>query len=47
MASSEGGVDIEEVAKNTPEKIVKVWIDPKYYLSDEQAEKIAKGIGLQ
>ena len=46
MASSEGGVDIEEVAKNTPEKIVKVWIDPKDYLSDEQAEKIAKGIGL-
>ena len=46
MASSEGGVDIEEVAKNTPEKIVKVWINPKDYLSDEQAEKIAKGIGL-
>ena len=46
MASSEGGVDIEEVAKNTPEKIIKVWIDPKDYLSDEQAEKMAKGIGL-
>ena len=46
MASSEGGVDIEEVAKNTPEKIVKVWINPKDYLSDEQAEKIAKGIVL-
>jgi succinyl-CoA synthetase beta subunit len=28
MASTEGGMDIEEVAANTPEKIIKEWIDP-------------------
>ncbi len=46
MASSEGGMDIEEVAKNTPEKIIKVWIHPSEYLNDEQAKEIAIGIGL-
>ena len=46
MASSEGGMDIEEVAKNTPEKIIKIWIHPTEYLNDEQAKEIAKGIGL-
>ena len=29
MASTEGGVDIEKVAEETPEKIIKEWIDPK------------------
>ncbi len=39
-------MDIEEVAKNTPEKIIKVWIHPSEYLNDEQAKEIAIGIGL-
>ena len=46
MASSEGGIDIEDVAKNTPEKIIKVWINPNEYMNDDQAKKIAKGISL-
>ncbi len=46
MASSEGGMDIEEVAHKTPEKILKVFIDPNDGLSDEQATYLAKGIGV-
>ena len=46
MASSEGGMDIEEVAANTPEKIHKVAIDPKTGLSDRDAEDIARKIGV-
>ncbi|MBL8398650.1 MAG: ADP-forming succinate--CoA ligase subunit beta [Candidatus Accumulibacter sp.] len=46
MASSEGGMDIEEVAHKTPEKILKVFIDPLDGLSDEQATYLAKGIGV-
>ncbi len=46
MASSEGGVNIEDVAKNTPEKIIKVWIDPNEYLDDEKGKMLSKGIGL-
>jgi succinyl-CoA synthetase beta subunit len=46
MASSEGGMDIEEVAAKTPEKIVKEWIDPKLGLRPYQARKIAFGLGL-
>jgi len=46
IASSEGGMDIEEVAHNTPEKIVTEFIDPLTGLSDEQAKKIADSIGL-
>ena len=34
MVSTEGGVNIEEVAKNTPEKIIKVWINPNEYLTN-------------
>jgi len=41
MASAEGGVEIEEVAKNTPEKIIKMSIDPTMGLMDWQARKIA------
>ncbi|NCB08274.1 MAG: ADP-forming succinate--CoA ligase subunit beta [Bacteroidia bacterium] len=41
MASAEGGVEIEEVAKNTPEKIIKMAIDPTMGLMDWQARKIA------
>jgi succinyl-CoA synthetase beta subunit len=46
MASSEGGMDIEEVAAKTPEKIHKVAIDPMKGLEDAQAEEIAKKIGV-
>ncbi|WP_027996528.1 ADP-forming succinate--CoA ligase subunit beta [Simplicispira psychrophila] len=46
IASSEGGMDIEEVAHSTPEKIITEFIDPLTGLSAEQATKIANGIGL-
>ena len=46
MASSEGGMDIEEVAHNTPEKIIKVFVDPAEGLSDAQASELASGIGV-
>ena len=46
MASSEGGMDIEEVAHNTPEKIIKVFVDPLVGLTDAQATDLAKGIGV-
>jgi len=46
MASSEGGMDIEEVAAHTPEKIHKVWIDPMSGLLDPDADAIAKKIGI-
>ncbi|MCB1928891.1 MAG: ADP-forming succinate--CoA ligase subunit beta [Rhodocyclaceae bacterium] len=46
MASSEGGMDIEEVAAKTPEKIIKVFVDPLIGLSDDQARQLASGIGV-
>src|ERR1700712_5654944 len=46
IASSEGGMDIEEVAHATPEKIITDYIDPLTGLSAEQAKKIAAAIGL-
>ena len=46
MASSEGGMDIEEVAHKTPEKIIKVFVDPATGLTDAQANELAKGIGV-
>ena len=46
MASSEGGMDIEEVAHATPEKIIKVFADPLVGLSDSQARQLADGIGV-
>ena len=46
MASSEGGMDIEEVAHKTPEKILKVFIDPLLGLADAQARELARGIGV-
>jgi succinyl-CoA synthetase beta subunit len=46
MASSEGGMDIEEVAHKTPEKIIKVFVDPLVGLTDAQATDLAKGIGV-
>ena len=46
MASSEGGMDIEEVAHKTPEKIHRVIIDPMAGITDAQAEDIARKIGV-
>jgi succinyl-CoA synthetase beta subunit len=46
MASSEGGMDIEEVAASTPEKIHKIAIDPRTGLTDADAEGIARKIGI-
>jgi len=46
MASSEGGMDIEEVAHATPEKILKVFVDPATGLTDAQGAELANGIGV-
>ena len=46
MASSEGGMDIEEVAAHTPEKIHKVFVDPQKGLADAQADDLARKIGI-
>ena len=46
MASSEGGMDIEEVAAKTPEKIHKVFIDPGRGLTDDEADGVARKIGV-
>ncbi len=46
IASSEGGMNIEEVAENTPERIVKEWVDPAVGLQGFQARKIAYGMGM-
>ena len=46
MASSEGGMDIEEVAAHTPEKIHKVWIDPVAGLTDAESDDVARKIGI-
>jgi succinyl-CoA synthetase beta subunit len=46
MASSEGGMDIEEVAAKTPEKIIKVFANPLVGLTDADAAKLAQGIGV-
>lgn len=46
MASSEGGMDVEEVAEKTPEKILKVFVDPKTGLTDSEAAELARGIGV-
>ncbi len=46
MVSSEGGVEIEKVAEETPEKIIKVWIDPLIGMKSFQARKLAFGLEL-
>jgi succinyl-CoA synthetase beta subunit len=46
MASTEGGVEIEKVAEETPEKIIKVWIDPSVGLQPYQARKLAFSLGM-
>ncbi|NMM48018.1 ADP-forming succinate--CoA ligase subunit beta [Marinigracilibium pacificum] len=47
MASTEGGMDIEDVAEATPEKIFKEWVDPSTGLLPFQARKIAFALGLE
>jgi succinyl-CoA synthetase beta subunit len=47
MASTEGGMDIEEVAEHSPEKILKEWIDPRVGLQAFQARKVAFALGLE
>ena len=47
MASVEGGMNIEEVAEATPEKIIKEWIDPAFGLQAYQARKVAFALGLE
>ena len=46
MASSEGGMDIEQVAHDMPEKIVKAFVDPAVGLSEAQAAELSRGIGI-
>ncbi len=46
LASTEGGVEIEEVAAHTPEKIVKVAVDPAIGLAGHQARELAFALGL-
>ena len=46
MVSTEGGVEIEKVAEETPEKIVKIWIDPLLGIKSFQVRKLAFGLGL-
>lgn len=47
MASTEGGVEIEKVAEETPEKIIKEWIDPSVGFQQFQARKLAFSLGLE
>lgn len=47
MVSTEGGVEIEKVAADTPEKIIKVWIEPLVGMKSFQARKLAYGLGLK
>jgi succinyl-CoA synthetase beta subunit len=47
MASTEGGMDIEEVAEKTPDKIFKEWIDPAVGIMPFQARKMAAALGLK
>lgn len=46
MASTEGGVNIEEIAESTPEKIIKEWVDPMLGIQPYQARNVAFKLGL-
>jgi len=46
MCSSEGGMDIEEVAEQTPEKIIKIFVDPSDGLDRKEAEEVCAKIGI-
>ena len=47
MVSTEGGVEIEKVAEETPEKIIKIWIDPLIGIKRFQASELAYGLNLK
>lgn len=47
MASTEGGVEIEQVAEETPEKIIKIWVEPGLGLTQFKARELAFGLGLE
>lgn len=47
MVSTEGGVEIEEVAAHTPEKIIKEWVEPGMSLQANQARRLAFALGLE
>lgn len=47
MASTEGGMDIEEVAEKTPEKLIKTFVDPSVGLSGFHLRKLSFGLGLE
>jgi succinyl-CoA synthetase beta subunit len=47
MASTEGGVEIEKVAEETPEKIIKIWVEPSIGFQAFQARELAFGLGLE
>ncbi len=46
MASTEGGMDIEDVAANTPEKIIKIYVDPVMGISGYQLREVAFGLNI-
>ncbi|HEX8386629.1 MAG TPA: ADP-forming succinate--CoA ligase subunit beta [Rubricoccaceae bacterium] len=46
MASTEGGMEIEEVAEHTPDKILKAWVDPTLGLRPYQVSALVSGLGL-
>ena len=47
MASTEGGMDIEKVAEETPDKIIKVWVDPLDGLQENQINTLVSGLGFE
>ncbi len=47
MVSTEGGVEIEEVAAHSPEKIIRVWVEPGFGLRPFQARELALALGLE
>ncbi|MBO6576106.1 MAG: ADP-forming succinate--CoA ligase subunit beta [Rhodothermales bacterium] len=47
MVSTEGGVEIEKVAEETPEKILKAWVDPMLGLQPSQVRALAFGLGFE
>ena len=47
MVSTEGGMDIEKVAEETPDKIIKVWVDPLDGLQDSEIKTLADGLGFE
>lgn len=47
MVSTEGGVEIEQVAEETPEKIIKEWVEPGMEIQPNQARRLAFALGLE